>query len=464
MRIGVRLDTCGAYGALLHRDQVLHARSATRRGRAATASPARDDLPPTLALGEQTALLRALAAPARGEVTSVTWDISGLLRAALNVPGASAGGARRVAAVRLLPRRPAAPPTGDHPSPLVRSLISWRGVVIGGHDLFGIELAALTPEAMRAGVKEVLATGLRTVAVTATGAAARSDHEVALAAELLKQDPKLRLCLSHEAGGLGLLEREAATVINAALLETADHLITVCEEATETLPGRPTCWFVTGDGGRVAGRRLRWTPNAGLASGHAAALIGAARLARVRDAVVALTDASALTIGQVRDGLPHVETDLADADGTRTCVPQSVLTRIPVDSPTAAAQLATRSRHTSDVVAALRPQGAEVAEALGGAGEGSPFLVRPEADLTAVGAALTEPSAWIDVLVPADTSEGLSRFQADTEQRALGLVAANGAQPGSAYVVRSTAMAVGYLRIYRLQVRAGSHSVAGATQ
>ena len=483
MRIGVRLDTCGAYGALLDRDRVLCARSVSRAGEVdprATRPPGSpavepsaafadsraahgDGVPPALH-GGQYALLRDLVTEGAAQVTSVTWDISGLLRAALSSPEGRPGSAQRVAALRLLPRLPTAPPMGDHPSAVVRSLISWRDVIIGGHDLFGTELAPLTPRALHEGARRLLATGATTIAVTATGAVARSDHEIAVATELLRQNPKLKLCLSHEAGGPGLLEREAATVINAALLEPADALITACEEATEALPGRPSCWFVTGDGGRVTGRRMRWTPNVGLTSGLAAALIGAARIAQVRDAVVTLTDASILNIGQVRDGLPHVESDLADPDGIRTCVPQAVLSRLPVHGPTAAAQLATRSRHTSDVVAALGPQGAEVAQALGGAGPNGPRLVRTEADLTAVGAALTEPSAWVDLLVPTNTSEGLDRSQAEAEQRALDLVAAYGAGPGSAYIIRSTATAVGYLRIYRLQVRAGSHSTAGAAQ
>ncbi|MBB1261158.1 hypothetical protein H3147_20365, partial [Streptomyces sp. OF8] len=409
---------------------------------------------------DRAAPLRALAAAAPRPVASVTWDISGPLQAALTAPEGTPGRARRVAAVRVVPRPPAAPPGGGHPSPLVTSLVSWRGVVRGGHDLFGTELAALEPEAVRRGVRDVLDSGARAVAVTATGAPASVDHESALAAELLARRPDLKLCLSHESGGLGLLEREAATVLNAALLEVADRVITSCEQATEALPGSPACWFATGDGGRVTGRRLRWTPVVGLAARTAAALIGAARTARVSDAVVALTDADEITIGQVRDGLPHVETDLTDGNGIRTCLPQPVLTRIPVHTPSAATLLATRSRHTSDVVAALSPAGVAVAEALAHPDHGGPQHIHPRADLTAVGAALTEPSAWVDILVPTDGPKCLEQHQRDAEQRALGLVAAHGAEPGSAYVVRSTATAAGYLRVYRLQVRAASRTCA----
>ncbi|MBU7600698.1 hypothetical protein JGS22_024490 [Streptomyces sp. P38-E01] len=490
MRIGVRLDTCGVYGALLDRGRVLRARSTRALGdHTADRLPGprgdRDPLPerphpaaphsaphPRDRASPELALLRELltAAPVSAHrtastapaartkpVTSVTWDISGILESALTAPHGSRYRAQRVAAVRVLPRVPVAPAGGGHHAPIITSLVSRRAVVAGGHDLFGTELVALEAESVSAAVDELLAGGARAVAVTGTGAAACSDHEVAVAAELLRRRPDVRVCLSHEAGGLGLLEREAATVLNAALLEVADRLISQCEEATEALAGSPSCWFVTGDGGRVTGRRLRWSPVTGLAAGIAAALIGAARLARVADAVVALADDRALTIGQVRDGLPHIEADLVGSNGIRTSVPQSVTTRIPVHRTSAAAQLATRSRHTSDVVAALRPEGAELAEALPRHAEGGPRQVRPDADITAVGAAMTEPSAWIDLLVPADTPEGLDRHQAEAEQRALGLVAAYGAHPGSAHLVRSTATAVGYLRIYRLQVRAGSH-------
>lgn len=473
MRIGVRMSGARACGVLVDRDRVL-----------ASAS-----VPIDSGTGESLAeLLHDLGAASPSGVTAVTWDVASVLEAALvraarepeetdgpgdpDAPGGPAGTragvpvAQRVAALRVVPRLPSTPAVGGHPAALVRSLVAWRGTVTGGHDLFGNELAPLDLDAAERCAETARAAGLTTLAVTATGACALASHEQALAARLLERFPDLRLCLSYEAGGLGLLEREATTIVNAALLDVAEYLVTGCERATRTLSARASCSFATGDGGRVSGKRLRLFPAVGLAATGAAALIGAATLSGTTDALVVLTGPSTLTLGQVREGLPHVESDLPGAIGVRMAAPQPVLTVNRVRTASEAATLLTEhSRRTTDVVAVLDEGGLEVAEQFLRATGGVPVLLRPGADIAAVGAACTEPSAWLDLLIPG-TAEELDGLQTRAEQQALTLVAANGAKPGSEHIVRSAATAVGYLRssLYRLQVRASSRPETGTAK
>ncbi|MGD9482596.1 hypothetical protein WDH52_04935 [Streptomyces sp. TRM70308] len=443
MRIGVRLGARELRAALLDGERVRGSATACLGAPGAAALPA-----------EAARVLRALLPAAPAQVTSVTWDVSARLAAALTSP-AEGGTTPPVGALRLVPRPPAVPAAGGHPAALVRALVAGRGTAPGGHDLFGTELAPLDVAAVLRRAEALSAAGITTVAVTATGATARPEHELEAAAAILGRFPHLRLCLSHETGGLGLLEREATTVFNAALLDPADALVTGCEQVTRALPGAPACWFATGDGGRVSARRLSWLPVLGLAATEAAALIAAARLAGSADALVLLVTGGTLTVGQVREGLPHVEADLPGIGGVRTAAPQPVLTTVPARTG-GTALLAGRSRHTTDVLAALDEPGGRVAEELRRTAHGRAVLLRPEADLAATGAACTEPGAWLDLLVPVGSGQTLPDVQREAEQRALGLVAAHGAEPGAARIVRSSATAVGYLRIYRLQIRAGS--------
>ncbi|MBW1602012.1 hypothetical protein JJV70_07770 [Streptomyces sp. JJ66] len=470
MRIGVRLDARELHAALLDGDRVHGAATAPVSG-AAFPHAAADRA------------LRGLIAAAAAPVTSVTWDISGRLAAALTTATSersthlgstrgddasacgedqqAAAAVRPVGALRLVPRPPAVPAAGDHPAPLVRALVAGRGSAPGGHDLFGTELAPLDRAAVLRRAETMTRAGLTTVAVTATGATARPDHELEAAAAILDRFPRLRLCLSHETGGLGLLEREATTVINAALLDPAEALISGGEQTTKALPGAPACWFATSDGGRVSGRRLSWLPVLGLAASGAAALTAAARLAGTPDALVLLIAGGALTVGQVREGLPHVEADLPGVEGVRIAAPQPVLSTAPARCG-GTALLAARSRHTADVIAVQDEAQARVAEDFLRLTHGQARLLRPDADLAAAGAACTEPGAWLDLLVPVGTGQTLPEVQLQAEQRALDLVAAHGAEPGSARIVRSSATAVGYLLIYRLQIRAVSTPVPGA--
>ncbi|GGO95133.1 hypothetical protein [Wenjunlia tyrosinilytica] len=461
MRIGIRTSASTAHGVLMDGGAVVSAATAPLDGSAP---------------GALTALTTGLAAAASPEVDSVTWDVSSVLEEALErasegrAPSSLVGPgglslvwpgspvvAQHVAAVRVVPRSPAAPGLGAHPSSLVRSLVSWRGTVTGGHDLFGNELAALDLDAALRCAEQAALAGLTTLAITATGACNRAIHEESVAAWLLERIPRLRLCLSHESGGLGLLEREATTVVNAALLDVAENVVAECEQATSALGDGVSCWFATGDGGRVSAKRLRWFPVVGLAATAASALIGAATLSGSRDAVVGLTGPAMITVGQVRGGLPHVEADLPRRIGVRMTTPQPVLTFSAVDpaSPTAH-PLNEHSGPTVDVVAVLDEGGREVADQLRRHVHPGPTWLRSPADIAAVGAAHTEASAWLDLLIPAETTDELDRLQARAEQQALTLVASNGARPGTERVVKSSAAAVGYLRasLYRLQVRA----------
>ncbi|WP_431782650.1 hypothetical protein [Streptomyces chumphonensis] len=458
MRIGVRLGTREIHAALLDGERILGAATAPL-----------DVFAPLGPRETAERVLRSLVAAAPSGVDSVTWDVADVLEASLTqttgpgpdgaAPAARVGPwlprARPVAALRLVPRPPAVAGAGRHPAALIRSLVGWRGTAPGGHDLFGTELAEADVRAAQRCADAVTEAGISTVAVTATGATACADHEVRAAAAILERHPDLHVCLSHETGGLGLLEREATTVVNAALLAPADHLIACCELTTAALPGGPACWFATGDGGRVSARRLCWLPVLGLGATAATALVAAARQSGTADALVVLVRDGTVTVGQVRDGLPHVEADLPGVGGVRVVTPQPVLTAAPVRSP-GTTLTAVRSRHTADVVAALDAPGRETAEEIARlAGRGT-VLLTPEADLAAAGAAGTEPGAWLDLLVPVGTGQTLEEVQSQAEHRALALVAAHGAEPGTAAVVRSSATAVGYLSIYRLQIRAGS--------
>ncbi|MBW4718843.1 hypothetical protein [Saccharothrix obliqua] len=404
MRIGVRLTPDLAHGALVAGGALVASRS-----------------------GEPRELLTRLASGSR--VDTVTWDVSAVLDASL---GSVTG---RVAAVRVLPGVARGTALGGHPSPLVRSLVGWRGHVTGGHDLFGAELAPLALDDQAAEL--AAAGGLDTLVVTATGAVGRADHEREVAARVLAHRPGLRLCLSYEVGGPGLLEREAAAVLNAALLDVADDLVDRCAAATAALPGEVGCGFVTGEGGRVSAERLRSLPVLALGADDATRLSGAAVLGGATDALVVLVGRE-VVVGHVRDGLPHVEPDLVGPHGVRLAAPRPVLSRTPVEP----------AGHDHVVVALL--DGAEDVGDLAGT------LVRPDADLGAVGAACARAGAWLDVVATADTADELDQLRERVRQRALTVVATSGSEPGAARVVADTARPVAYLRsgVYRLHVRA----------
>jgi len=416
-------------------------------------------------------LSRILRDLARGtSVQSITWDVSAELDPArFGTP---------VGTLRITPRLPAHDLGSGHPSPLLRPLVRWQAAVTGGHDLFGVQLSPMDTEEVLRSAASACEEGMSTLAVTATGAPGSPDHELA-AAELIRTvHPQVRISLSHQVGGLGMVDRGAATVINAALLSTAERIVERCAALVSQFGPHTSVWFMAGDGGRISAERLRMLPVLGLSATSAAALIGAAALAGVDDALVGLAGPDGFAVGHVRDGLPRVTTDLPGPGGVRMAVPQASLTPItgsPTDSASAFALLAEHDQYPGVIaVASAAPDGSsphgddrdrhdrykaalERARAAAGQLPSLSVLVEPPADLAAVGAASTEPSAWLDTVLYAETPEELARKRAVVEQRALTLVAESGARLGSEHVIDSRALSLSFLPsgAYRLTVRAG---------
>ncbi|WP_020667166.1 hydantoinase/oxoprolinase N-terminal domain-containing protein [Amycolatopsis nigrescens] len=391
-----------------------------------------------------TTLLRETSARAKGPVESVAWDLSELL-----VPTADIG---RVAALRVVPREPVSAGLADHPAPLMRALVGHRTTVRGGHDMFGLELAPLDLDGAVRAARAAADAGFTALAITAAGAVGCAEHESAVAESVLDAVPGLRLSLSHEIGGLGVSAREAATVLTAALGPLATELVGRCERSTAAGVRRGASWYVAADGGRVSAERLRTFPVHGLRAGTAAGMLGAAMLSSVSTATVVLAGADGYTSGQVRDGLPHAASDVMTLDGMRLATPQAVLSSVsPPLAPTSPAPAI-----PDTVVAARDETGTEgarhFADRLGNAGT----LVDPAADVVAIGCTATEPSAWLDLVVSADTPQELRRVRGQVEDRACTVVASGGARPGTERVVSSSAVPLSFLRSgsYRVVVRA----------
>jgi hypothetical protein len=402
-------------------------------------------------LGERSLvrMLRALRARAPSGVESVTWEVSDLLD--------PASFAQPVAALRIVPRQPVSSALHEHPSPLVRSLLGRRAVIGGGHDLFGVELAE--PQ-VRAAVREARAAhaaGYTALAVTAAGATGCAEHEARVAERVLDAVPELKLSLSHQVGGYGVVQREAATVLSAALQARAATLTEWCERVTAAVLSRPACGFVTGDGGRVPAERLREFPVLGIGASAAAALVGTAMLGRTPDATVILADRAGLRVGQVRAGVPHAASDIVDSHGVRLSTPQVVLSPVAAYPPPAAGGPPDEATpRTATLIASMDQAAAPVAGRLAQelTAHGA-TLAESDADLVALGATATDPSAWLDLVVSADTPDELERVRSLIEHRARTLVAAYGAQPGSERVVGSALVPLSFLRSgsYRVVVR-----------
>jgi N-methylhydantoinase A/oxoprolinase/acetone carboxylase beta subunit len=130
--------------------------------------------------------------------------------------------------------------------------------------------------------------------------------------------PGIRVSLSHEIGRLGLLERENACALNAALSGLADRTVTAMEQALLELGIAAPVFLSQNDGTLMAADFARRYPVLTFASGPTNSMRGAAYLSGLRDAVVVDVGGTTADVGVLTAGFPREASLAVSVGGVRT--------------------------------------------------------------------------------------------------------------------------------------------------
>ncbi|MEU7856440.1 hydantoinase/oxoprolinase family protein [Nonomuraea sp. NPDC049141] len=221
----------------------------------------------------------------------------------------------RVAVLRLgAPATTSVPPLSDWPDDLRKAVSAGEAIVPGGHYVDGREISPLDLGAIRRFLDGVRADA---VAVTGVFSPASADQE-RVVEELVGNEYGLSVSVSHEIGSLGLLERENATVLNAALYGVAAHVTDalVAALAERGLGARP--YLAQNDGTLMTVAHAARLPVSTIGSGPANSLRGAAFLSGVRDAIVADVGGTSTDLGVLAGGFPRESAAAVEIGGVLT--------------------------------------------------------------------------------------------------------------------------------------------------
>ena len=229
-------------------------------------------------------------------------------------------GLDRVAVLRLAaPSSLGVRPGAAWPEDIRSRVVGTISIIEGGHEYNGREIAALDTEAVKRLAAEAVRAECRSVAVAAAFSPATNQHELRardiLHAELGDDFP---VSLSHEIGSLGLLERENATILNAALLSVATSVISGFEEALAERRLAVDAYLTQNDGTlMMAGEASRY-PVLTLGSGPTNSMRGACALAGVNDAIVIDVGGTSADAGILVGGFPRQSSAAVEVGGVRT--------------------------------------------------------------------------------------------------------------------------------------------------
>ena len=225
----------------------------------------------------------------------------------------------RTAVVRIgAPLTAAVPPLSTWPADLREAVSAGEAIIGGGARFDGDAGAPLDTDALAAFLAGI-AGDAQTVAVASVFSPVAPEHELA-AAEVVRRElgAAIPISLSHEIGSLGLLDRENATVLNAALVGVAAQLAAVLRRALERHRIDAELFFGQNDGTVMALEPALRFPVLMIGSGPASAMRGAAWLSGVTGGVVVDIGGARADVGILVNGFPREAPAPIRVAGVRT--------------------------------------------------------------------------------------------------------------------------------------------------
>ncbi|HEV7138306.1 MAG TPA: hydantoinase/oxoprolinase family protein [Steroidobacteraceae bacterium] len=228
-------------------------------------------------------------------------------------------GLDRVGILRLAsPSGEALPPLTAWPAELCATVGDSVYLLPGGYEVDGREIAPLDESRVRAAARELRSRGIAAVAVTSVFAPLNAAMETRAAAIIKEEHPEAAITVSNAIGRVGLIERENASILNAALTSLATRIVSSFESALHGLGITAPLYITQNDGTLISAARAAAYPATTIGSGPTNSMRGAAFLTGCKDAIVMDVGGTTTDIGVLANGFPRESSIAVDIGGVRT--------------------------------------------------------------------------------------------------------------------------------------------------
>jgi len=224
-----------------------------------------------------------------------------------------------VAVIRICsPKADGVPPMVCWPEE-VTSIIGQNVYLIeGGAFYTGAEYASLDEGKLEAVAKDIALKNIESVAISAVFSPIRRDIESRAAAIIAKHAPRALITKSADIGGIGLVDRENASIINASLAPFAKTIVSSMEEAFRSLGIKKSMLFSQNNGTLISSAQVRDFPIFTCSAGPTNSIRGAGFLTGSTDAIVVDVGGTTTDIGFLANGFPRETSGANYVGGVRT--------------------------------------------------------------------------------------------------------------------------------------------------
>ena len=202
----------------------------------------------------------------------------------------------------------------------IRAICVESAVIGGGFEYDGKPLAPLDVEAARAFFLRMKEKGVKSIAISGVFSTVRSDHELEVAQlcrEVMGED--VHISISSEIGSMGLIERENATILNAALWKVAERFTDgFAQSLQDEGITNADVYLSQNDGTLMTMEHARRYPILTVACGPTNSIRGASYLSHLRDAIVIDVGGTTTDFGVIQNGFPRESSVAVTIGGVRT--------------------------------------------------------------------------------------------------------------------------------------------------
>ncbi|ABW02642.1 hydantoinase/oxoprolinase family protein [Caldivirga maquilingensis] len=225
----------------------------------------------------------------------------------------------RVGVIRIgLPATEAIVPMLDWPSDLKNAILASSYMVKGGHDYTGEPITNFDDNNIKRILKNFTEKGVDAVAITSVWSIVNPEHENKVLDIAKETMPNTPIVLSHEIGSIGLLERENATILNAATINVMKNAINSLKSALNSMGlSHVKMFFAQNDGTTASADYIMRFPIFTVIAPISNSIRGAYVLTGIPNAIVADTGGTTTNIGALVNGYPREALEV-EIGGVRT--------------------------------------------------------------------------------------------------------------------------------------------------
>lgn len=224
----------------------------------------------------------------------------------------------KVGVVRIcLPSGTSVPPMLGWPEALSEKVMAESVMLHGGYEYNGVPIADLIEDEMKSAVDQFRGK-VESIAITGVFSPVLSDQEKEVATYFEKELPGIPVSISSEIGSVGLIDRENATILNAALMTVISQVSKEFERALNEIGVSAHIYLGQNDGTLMTNSYAQKYPIFTIACGPTNSIRGAAHLSGKSDAIMVDIGGTTTDIGVLMNGFPRQTSIAVEVGGVRT--------------------------------------------------------------------------------------------------------------------------------------------------